>query len=446
MAIEIPIVKLGSKNGDKILSEIENSRRSRDDEVEKAVREVLDNVAKNGDRALFEYCKKFDNRDLTAKNVRLQQKYISSQAQKIDKNLAKTIKEAAKRIFEYHEMQKIDASFSMKTNEGILQQKVLPLRRVGLYIPGGHTAYSSTVLMDAIPAKIAGVKEIVAVTPCRDGELNPAVAFVFDLLEIDEVYQIGGSQAIAALAFGTKTIPAVDKIVGPGNSYVATAKKMVFGAVDIDSVAGPSDVSILADESANPVWVALDLLSQAEHGSGDESAFLVCESEDFAQKVKTALLDEIEKSPVKSIFGKLSKNAICIFVTQNREESAALVNKIAPEHLQIMTKTPEADLEKIENAAAIFLGDYSPVPVGDYFVGTNHVLPTGGAGRYASPLGVDDFRKRISVAKISQDGLKNCAEHISRFARAESFVHHALSVERRVIESKANTAYQTTPR
>jgi histidinol dehydrogenase len=436
MAIEIPIIKFGSVDGDKILSQIQKGRKKRDIEIEKAVREVLDNVSENGDKALFEYCKKFDNRDLTAKNIRLQKKYISSQAQKIDNKLAKTIKEAAKRIFEYHEMQKIDLEFSMETKEGVLGQKVVPLRRVGLYIPGGHTAYSSTVLMDAIPAKIAGVKEIVAVTPCRDGDLDPAIAFALDLLDIDEVYQIGGSQAVAALAFGTKSIKAVDKIVGPGNSYVAAAKKMVYGAVDIDCIAGPSDVAIWANESANPVWVALDLLSQAEHGSGDESAHLITESSGFAQKVKAALIDEIEKSPVKSIFEKLSKNAICLFITENKDESAALINEIAPEHLEIMTENPRKDLEKIENAAAVFLGDFSPVPVGDYFVGTNHVLPTGGAGRYASPLGVDSFRKKISLAEISKSGLKSSADHISRFARAESFVHHALAVERRVTSTQ----------
>ncbi|MDR0303933.1 MAG: histidinol dehydrogenase [Chitinispirillales bacterium] len=434
MAIQIPVVRFKSKESDKILSDIENGRRSRNEEIEKAVREILDNIARNGNKALFEYCKKFDGRDLTAKNVRLQKKYISSQAQKIDKDLARTIKESAKRIFAYHEKQKIDASFSLKTDEGVLRQKILPLRRVGLYIPGGHTVYPSTVLMNAIPAKIAGVKEIVAVTPRRESELNPALAFVFDLLEIDEIYQIGGAQAIAALAFGTQTIPAVDKIVGPGNSFVATAKKMVYGTVDIDCVAGPSEVMIWADESANPTWAALDLLSQAEHGSGDETAVLLSESADFAQKVKAALLDEIEKSPVKNIFENLSKNAICVFITANREESAELINKIGPEHLEISTKDPENDLEKIENAAAIFLGNYSPVPVGDYFVGTNHVLPTAAASRYASPLGTDDFRKRISIAKISQDGLKSAAQHISRFARAENFIHHALTVERRVEE------------
>jgi len=432
MAVEIPVVKFKSKEGEKILSQIEIGRRNRNEEVEKAVREILDDVAQNGDKALFEYCEKFDGRKLTAKSVRLQKKYISSQAQKIDNELAKTIKEAAKRIFDYHRMQKIDASFSLETNEGVLRQKILPLRRVGLYIPGGHTVYPSTVLMNAIPAKIAGVREIAAVTSCREGDLHPALAFVFDLLEIDEIYQIGGAQAVAAMAFGTKSVPAVDKIVGPGNSFVAAAKKTVYGTVDIDCVAGPSEVAIWADESANPTWTALDLLSQAEHGSGDETAVLISQNADFAQKVKTALLDEIEKSPVKNVFKKLSKNAICIFITENDVESADLINKIGPEHLEILTKEPESDLEKIENAAAIFLGNFSPVPVGDYFVGTNHVLPTAAASRYASPLGVDDFCKRISIAKISENGLKSAARHISRFARAENFIHHALTVERRV--------------
>ena len=431
IAIDIPIISIDSKEGLALLETIERARQSRSDEVEQAVRSVVDTIMHEGDSALFDYCARFDNRKLTANMIRLTPAYIKEQASKIDSELAHTIQEAAKRIRAYHQKQMVDTSFSLETPEGTLSQRVLPLNRVGLYVPGGHTVYPSTVLMNAIPAQIAGVKEIVAVTPCRDGSLHPAIAYVLDYLGITEVYQMGGAQASAALAYGTKTIPAVDKIVGPGNSYVATAKKMVYGQVDIDSVAGPSEVAILADSSANSNWVALDLLSQAEHGSGDETAVLVTEDKAFALKVQEELYKEIEASPVKEIFEKLSENAITLFVAPTRKASLNFINRLGPEHLEIVTESYKEDLEQIRNAAAIFLGYYTPVATGDYFVGTNHVLPTAAASRYASPLGVGSFLKRISVVEVSKEGIINCAPHISRFARSESFVHHALSVERR---------------
>ena len=432
MGIEIPILNISSKEGEAVLRGLEVQRSSRSDEVESAVKEVLDSIRDNGDSALFTCAEKFDNRSLNSGNVKLSKEYIKSQAGKIDKLLAQSIIEAAKRIEVYHKKQMRDGSFTIETQEGTLSQLQLPLKRVALYVPGGYTVYPSTVLMNGIPAKVAGVEEIVAVTPCRDGQLHPAIAFAFDLLGIYEVYQIGGAQAIGALAYGTDSIKSVDKIVGPGNSYVATAKKIVYGAVDIDSVAGPSEVAILADETANPSWIALDLLSQAEHGSGDESAVLVTESVAIAKKVVDALYLEIEKSPVKEIFEKLSKNAITVFVSNNREESYSFINRLGPEHLEIITKEPREDLSHIFNAAAIFLGQFTPVALGDYFIGTNHVLPTAAASRYASPLGVDSFLKRVSVAEVTADGIKGCVDHLSRFARSEGFVHHAMSVERRV--------------
>jgi histidinol dehydrogenase len=286
--------------------------------------------------------------------------------------------------------------------------------------------------MNGIPAKIAGVPEIVAVTPPGKTGLSPVIAFVLDMLDIKEVYQIGGAQAIGALAYGTRTIARVDKIVGPGNSFVATAKKMVYGDVDIDSVAGPSEIAILADGFANPEWVALDLLSQAEHGSGDETAVCITESKTMANHVADNLQKEIASSPVREVFEKLPSCAITIFIAKNRSESIQFINDLAPEHLQILTASYKRDVEKITNAAAIFIGGYTPVALGDYFIGTNHVLPTGSAARYASPLGVDSFLKRMSIVEITPDGLKLAQPHVSRFARAEGFVHHALSVERRV--------------
>ncbi len=427
--VTIPLVEIGSSDGTRLIKRIIRARIAKNEQVQRAVEKVLSDIQDQGDRALFAYTKKFDKKSVSAKTVRLRPEYIARQAGKVSAPLKTTLKEAARRIKTYHSRQKGQA-FSIKTAEGTLSQIVRPLDRVGLYIPGGHTAYPSTVLMDVIPARIAGVKEIVAVTPPRD-ELDPLIAYVLKMLKVEEVYQIGGAQAIGALAYGTRSIPAVDKIVGPGNSYVATAKRMVYGTVDIDSVAGPSEVAVLVDSSVDPTWVALDLLSQAEHGSGDETAVCVTENRRYAQQVQKALVKEIETSPVKKVFTRLPKHAISLFVAKNRAISIDFINILAPEHLQIMTKTCKQDLKKIRNAAAIFLGPYTPVALGDYFIGTNHVLPTGSAARYASPLGVESFIKRLSVAEVTQNGLKRIAPYVSRFARAEKFVHHALSVEQR---------------
>jgi histidinol dehydrogenase len=285
--------------------------------------------------------------------------------------------------------------------------------------------------MNVIPAQVAGVREIAVVTPTR-GALAPVLAYTFDLLGITEVYQVGGAQAIAALAFGTKSIRAVDKIVGPGRNVVAEAKKLVYGVVDIDSIAGPSEVAVLADSSADPRHVALDMLAQAEHGSGDEVAVCVTESRRFAQRVSACLNEEMERSPVRAVLGGLAKGALCICVTRSRAQSLDIVNSLAPEHLQIMTKTCWQDVRGVRNAGAVFLGPNTPVALGDYYIGTNHVLPTGGSARFASALGVDDFQKRMSVAEVSRSGLRRCARHVAALARAERFPHHALSVERRV--------------
>lgn len=427
---KIQIINADSVQGKKLFTLLAKKRSARSHQIEQAVRDVLDDIQTLGDKALFAYTKKFDHKVISPKTVRLRTADIKSQAQKVPSSLKTTIREAAKRIRQYHARQKIDRSFSLKTSEGTLYQRVKPLKRVGVYVPGGYTVYPSSVLMNVIPAQIAGVKEIVAVTPPHD-ELHPLIAYALSLLKVEEVYQIGGAQAVGALAYGTKSVPAVEKIVGPGNSYVAIAKKLVYGTVDIDSVAGPSEVAILADESVDPSWVALDLLSQAEHGSGDEIAICITEQQSYAENIKTCLLQEIEQSPVRKVFEQLQPDAILILLCQTREQSIEYVNRIAPEHLQIMTKTAKKDLEKIDNAAAIFVGPYTPVALGDYYVGTNHVLPTGAAARYASGLGVDSFLKRISVAHITKPGINSAAKHVSQFARAENFIHHALSVERR---------------
>ena len=425
------IVKAGTAAGRKILSDIDEARAGRALEVESAAAAIIAEVRTDGDAAIFRLCEKFDRVKLDKKSMKITAAQLEKAAKECPEDLKETIREAAKRIEKYHRSQFKPNNFSIKTEEGRLSQMVLPIERAAMYIPGGYTVYPSSVLMNVIPAKIAGVKEIVAVTPVR-GNINPALAFVLLHLEVTEIWGIGGAQAIAALAYGTQTIKPVDKIVGPGNAYVAAAKRQVFGRVDIDAIAGPSEVAVLCDETANPSWVALDLLSQAEHGSGDETALCVTDSAEFAKNLARSVAEEIEASPVKKIFEKLRDNAITVIVCKDMAACVEIVNKVAPEHLEIQTADPHEVLKSIRNASAIFIGNHTPVACGDYFVGTNHVLPTGGAARYASPLGVDSFLKRISVAEISKAGLGKAAHHISSFARAEGFVHHALSVERRV--------------
>lgn len=426
---KIPLTNASSPAGKRFLQLVIQSRQNRDNETAARVKDILEEVRIKGDSALFEFTRKFDKVDIGPKNIKVTWKEIQRQAKKCTPELQEAIRGAHQRIEAFHRNQ-VRQGFSLQTAEGTLSQVIRPLNRVGLYIPGGKTIYPSTVLMDAVPAKIAGVKEIAAVTPPR-GELDPAIAFALQLLEIKEVYRAGGAQAIGALAFGTKSIKPVDKIVGPGNSFVAAAKRQVFGFVDIDSIAGPSEVVVLADKSVDPSWVALDLLSQAEHGTGDELAICITEDSDFAKAIADATAREIADSPLKERFSNLPEYAISIIVCKSRDESIALVNEIGPEHLQIMTKTYKKDVTKITNAAAVFLGKYTPVALGDYFIGTNHVLPTGGAARFASPLGVDSFVKRISIAEVTAKGLDLSAPYVSTLARAENFIHHALSVERR---------------
>jgi histidinol dehydrogenase len=429
MKINIPIIKISGSQGKKLLIEMKNARNKQSESAVATVEKILSDIRKNGDKALFEYTKKFDGCRITASSIRLSGEEIDLQAAKTPQEFRYAIVEAVERIYAYHRNQ-MSASFSIKTTEGKLTQIIRPLSRVGVYVPGGYTSYPSSVLMDVIPAKIAGVEEIVVVTPPK-GELDPKVAFALKFLDIKEAYRIGGAQAVAALAYGTESIEPVDKIVGPGNMFVALAKKAVYGTVDIDTVAGPSEVVVLADAKANPEWTALDLLAQAEHGSGAERALCVTESNEFVEKVRKSLKHEIEKSPVKSVFEKLHPYSICLCLAKNRDESIAFVNMVAPEHLQIMTETYKKDVQKIKNASAIFCGRYTPVALGDYYIGTNHVLPTGGAARFASPLGVESFVKRMSIAEITDAGIKKCAKKVSILARSENFVHHAMSVERR---------------
>ncbi len=398
--------------------------------VAERVRAIVEDVRVRGDTAVCEYTRRFDGYRLTRGMMRLGDEEIGRAADKASRELTVALGKAATRIRAYHRRQ-MPRSYRMKTDEGTLQRVIRPLRRVGVYIPGGYTAYPSTILMDVIPARIAGVKEIAAVTPVKE-TLDPGVAAALRMLGVKEVYRIGGAQAVAALALGTSTVKAVDKIVGPGNAYVSEAKRTVYGDVDIDMVAGPSEVVIVADERADPAWVALDMLAQAEHGTGEETAVCITESRETARKVGEHLAAEIRRSPVRQVLEKLRKGALAIIVTPDRASSIRLVNRIAPEHLQLMTSSARRDMAGVRNAGAIFVGRHSPVALGDYFIGTNHVLPTGTAARFASALGVEDFLKRIPVAEASAAGLRKAAPHVAVLARAEGFIHHALSVERRV--------------
>ncbi len=426
----IPVVRIDSTRGRALVKRITSARSRRGASVNRIVSRVLADVARKGDAALFSYTRKFENRNLSARTVRVCPAHIATRASKANPSLRTTIREAAKRIRAYHIRQKV-GGFTLKTAEGILSQRIVPLERVGVYVPGGYTAYPSSVLMNVIPAQVAGVREIAVVTPVK-GALDPGVAFALKLLGVDEVYQVGGGQAVAALAFGTKSIRAVDKIVGPGNAFVAAAKRMVYGTVDIDAVAGPSEVVILADTAARPRWVALDMLAQAEHGSGDETAVCVTESMGVAKKVAACLADEISRSPARRTFMRLAAHALSVFVSPSRSRSIEFIDRLAPEHLQIMTRSARQDMKRVRNSGAIFIGNCTPVALGDYYIGTNHVLPTGGTARFASALGVDDFVKRMSVAEVDAAGLRKAGPHVARFARAEAFVHHAMSVERRL--------------
>ena len=388
----------------------------------------MDDVRARGDEALFEYTKKFDGAELSADNIRVTQAEIQEALSQVDPNLLAVMKKSMKNIREYHEKQKQYSWFDSKPNGTILGQKVTALSSVGVYVPGGKAAYPSSVLMNIIPAEVAGVEKIVMVTPPgKDGKVNPVTLIAAHLAGATEVYKVGGAQAIAALAFGTKSIPRVNKIVGPGNIFVALAKKAVYGHVSIDSIAGPSEILVLADETANPRFVAADLLSQAEH---DElaSAILVTTSMELAEKVSAEAEAFVQNLSRKAILEKSLENYGYILVADSMEDAIETANAIASEHLEIVTKNPFEVMTKIQNAGAIFMGEYSSEPLGDYFAGPNHVLPTNGTAKFFSPLGVDDFIKKSSIIYYSREALEAVHTDIESFAEAEHLTAHANSV------------------
>ncbi len=399
-------------------------------EIESSVKKIIQDVRERGDEAVIEYTKRFDGISLKASELSIKKKEIKDAYSKTTKKNIETLQYAAERINEFHKKQKFE-SWSYEKDGITLGQIVRPLSSVGMYVPGGKASYPSTVLMNALPAKAAGVERLIMTVPTPQGEIDPNVLVAADIAGIDEIYRIGGAQAIAALAFGTKIIPKVDKIVGPGNIYVAVAKKLVFGYVDIDMIAGPSEVLIIADETAEPAFIAADMLSQAEH---DEraSAMLVTPSKKAAEKVNNEIEKQLSELKRKEIARKSIDDYGIIVVVEDLNEAVKIANEIAPEHLELSVENPEELLGLIKNAGAVFLGHYTPEAVGDYIAGPSHTLPTGGTARFFSPLSVEDFLKRMSVISYPKEELIASAGDIERIAEMEGLEAHAKSVRIRV--------------
>ena len=400
-------------------------------EQEKTVKDIVDHVRREGDRAVFSYEEKFDHIVLNKDNFEVTGEELDEAYAAVDQKLLEILRKALSNIRAFHEKQKTESWFSAEGDGILLGQKVTPLDRVGVYVPGGKAAYPSSVLMNIVPAKVAGVKEIVMTTPVGpEGKVYASTLVAAREAGADRIFKCGGAQAIAALAFGTDLIPRVDKIVGPGNIYVALAKKAVFGHVGIESVAGPSEILVLADKDANPVFVAADLMSQAEH---DEmaSAILITDDRDFAERVNAEIERQLPTLSRKEIIEKSLENFGFLLVAGSMEEAIGTVNRIAPEHLEIHTADPYDIMTKIKNAGAIFLGPWSSEPLGDYFAGPNHVLPTNGTARFFSPLSVDAFVKRSSIISYDRNALERVHDSIEAFAEWESLTAHANSIRKR---------------
>lgn len=402
------------------------SRENISSNVEGIVSEIISNVINNGDKALFEYCEKFDKAKLSSLEVSAEE--IDEAFKNVDSEFIEIIKEAAENIRDFHKKQ-VRNSFILNEKDGVvIGQKVIPIEKVGLYVPGGTAAYPSTVLMDSIPAKIAGCKEIIMVTPpSNSGKVNPVILAAAKIAGVDRIFKVGGAQAVAALAYGTESIPKVDKIVGPGNAFVAEAKKQVFGKVSIDMIAGPSEILVVADKLSNPKFVAADLLSQAEHDKM-ASAVLVTDSRELAQKVSEEIEAQITKLPRFEIAREsIDKNGKIIVCENDLLKAIDIANAIAPEHLELCLDNPFDYLDKIKHAGSIFMGRYCPEALGDYFAGPNHTLPTSGTARFSSPLSVDDFVKKTQYTYYTEDALKKVKDKISYFAKKEGLDAHGKS-------------------
>ena len=428
----VPVLKYNEKDGRIIREKLLSRSQLEYGDVQQRVTEIINDIKVNGDSALFKYTKDFDGIDLSADTIEVTKEEIAEAYTKVDNELIEVIKKSADRIYAFHEKQKMNSWLEPNKNGEMLGQLIRPLEKVGVYVPGGKAAYPSSVLMNIVPAKVAGVENIIMTTPPgKDGRVNPTTIVAADIAGVDHIYKVGGAQAIAALAFGTESVPKTDKIVGPGNIYVALAKRSVYGYVNIDSVAGPSEILVLADESANPVYVAADLLSQAEH---DElaSAILITTSEELAENVQKELEIQTSKLERKEIIEKSLENYGAIILVENFDQACELSNAVAPEHMEVCTKEPFSLLPKIQNAGAIFLGHFTPEPLGDYMAGPNHVLPTGGTARFFSPLSIDDYIKKSSIISFSQEALKALGEDVIKFADAEGLTAHANSVRVRL--------------
>jgi len=399
------------------------------DRIDREVAAIIKTVRRGGDRALLALTERFDGVRLTRSRLRVAASELKSARGRIPPAERRALELAARRITEFHR-RTLERSFRYRDRVGMtLGQTVGPIRRVGIYVPGGQGAYPSSLLMNAIPARVAGVKEIVMVSPpSREGD-NPGVMAAAAIAGITEWYRVGGAQAVAALAYGTESIRPVDKIVGPGNAWVQAAKRMVYGIVDIDKLAGPSEVLVIADRSANPDWIAADLIAQAEHGSGDESAILLTPSRALAEKVAAALEAALEDLPRAAAVRRVLRGRSALVVVADLDEAFQVANRIAPEHLELEIEHPRRWLSRVEAAGAVFLGAMSPAPLGDYLAGPNHVLPTGGSARFASPLGAYDFLKRTSIIEGSAGALEKLGPAVARLARMEGFEGHARAIE-----------------
>ena len=422
------IVELSEENRKEVQENIQKRSPSTFGDQEAIVRAIIEDIKARGDKAVFEYTKKFDRADISEDNFQVSKEEIRAAYKEVPPELLDVVRKALVNIRDFHEKQKQNSWITTTEKGTILGQKVTPMQRVGVYVPGGKAAYPSSVLMNIVPAKVEGVDEVIMTTPCNaEGKVNPVVLVAANEAGADRVFKVGGAQAIAALAFGTESIPKVDKIVGPGNIFVALAKKAVYGNVSIDSVAGPSEILVLADETANPRYVAADLLSQAEH---DEmaSAVLITTSDNLARKVSEEVDNFVKVLSRREIIQKSLDNFGRILVAPTRQEAIDAANEFAPEHLEIVMKDAFEVMTKIRNAGAIFIGEYSSEPLGDYFAGPNHILPTSGTARFFSPLGVDDFVKKSSIIHYSREALKEIHKDIEQFAKCEQLTAHANSI------------------
>lgn len=422
------IVKLTAESKKGLLEDLLQRSPNHYGQYESAVAEIIEMVKKGGDEALFSYTEKFDHCKMDAAHIRVTREEIDEAYQKVDADFVEVMKKSAANIRAFHEKQLRNSWFDPKPDGTILGMKILPIAIAGVYVPGGKAAYPSSVLMNVLPAKVAGVERIIMTTPPgADGKVNPGTLVAAHIAGVDEIYKVGGAQAIAAMAFGTQSIPKVDKITGPGNIFVALAKKACFGYVSIDSIAGPSEILVIADETANPRYVAADLLSQAEH---DElaSAILITTSKTLADQVSIEVDRFVANLSRREIIEKSLNNYGYILLVDSLDEAADTANEIASEHLEILTKDPFAMMTKIRNAGAIFLGEYSSEPLGDYFAGPNHVLPTNGTARFFSPLNVDDFLKKTSIISYSRPALEKIHQDIECFAENEGLTAHANSI------------------